>query len=312
MADNVTLPGTDEVVATDQIGSDHYQLMKLVDGTADSTTRLKVVAEDAAHSSGDTGLVAMAVRKDTAAALAGTDADYTPLISDSSGRLHVNVGASELPSGAATSAKQDTLAGLVATAANQTTIIGHVDGIETALASQATAAKQDTLIGHVDGIESALANQATAAHQVTQNGYLDGIEGLLTAIDGRVDGVEAALAGPLITKDAGINATTSLGVTSAVVTSADATTPVAVTGAPTSGQRIQVWDVIVSTDTEMWVELECETTAVILFKVYMAANSTIQITPRGACVLASADKKLMIDTESAGNVAVTCIYSSIA
>jgi hypothetical protein len=32
------------------------------------------------------------VRQDTAAALAGTDADYQPLITDGSGRLHVNVG----------------------------------------------------------------------------------------------------------------------------------------------------------------------------------------------------------------------------
>lgn len=51
-----------------------------------------------------------------------------------------------------------------ATAANQATIIGHVDGIEASLASilaklivaPATEAKQDTLIGHVDGIEAAL------------------------------------------------------------------------------------------------------------------------------------------------------------
>lgn len=47
-----------------------------------------VKAEDAAHSSGDKGIPALAVRKDTAAALAGTDGDYTPLESDASGRLH--------------------------------------------------------------------------------------------------------------------------------------------------------------------------------------------------------------------------------
>lgn len=52
-----------------------------------------VKAEDAAHSSGDRGIMLLAVRKDTAAALAGTDADYIPLIVDASGRLHVNVGA---------------------------------------------------------------------------------------------------------------------------------------------------------------------------------------------------------------------------
>lgn len=49
-------------------------------------------AEDAAHSSGDVGVMAMTVRQDAASALSGTDADYQPLITDSSGRLHVNVG----------------------------------------------------------------------------------------------------------------------------------------------------------------------------------------------------------------------------
>lgn len=49
-------------------------------------------AEDAAHSSGDVGVMALTVRQDTAAALSGTDADYQPLITDGSGRLHVNVG----------------------------------------------------------------------------------------------------------------------------------------------------------------------------------------------------------------------------
>lgn len=57
---------------------------------AGATTIAK--AEDAAHSSGDVGVPALTVRQDTAAALSGTDADYQPLITDSSGRLHVNVG----------------------------------------------------------------------------------------------------------------------------------------------------------------------------------------------------------------------------
>ena len=49
-------------------------------------------AEDTAHASGDVGVMALTVRQDTAAALGGLDADYQPLISDASGRLHVNVG----------------------------------------------------------------------------------------------------------------------------------------------------------------------------------------------------------------------------
>ena len=49
-------------------------------------------AEDAAHSSGDTGVMALAVRRDSAAASSGTDGDYEPLSTDSTGNLRVNVG----------------------------------------------------------------------------------------------------------------------------------------------------------------------------------------------------------------------------
>lgn len=50
-------------------------------------------AEDAAHSSGDVGVMSLTVRKDTAAATSGTDGDYQPPITDSTGRLWTHVGA---------------------------------------------------------------------------------------------------------------------------------------------------------------------------------------------------------------------------
>src|SRR3990167_3376225 len=43
--------------------------------------------EDAAHASGDLGVMGLTVRKDTAAALAGTDGDYAPAETDGKGRL---------------------------------------------------------------------------------------------------------------------------------------------------------------------------------------------------------------------------------
>lgn len=46
-------------------------------------------AEDDAHNSGDVGVMALAVRKDTPAAF-GADGDYAPLASDSVGRLHTS------------------------------------------------------------------------------------------------------------------------------------------------------------------------------------------------------------------------------
>jgi hypothetical protein len=50
------------------------------------------VVEDGASTGGETGTLAMVVRRDTAAQSAGTDGDYSNLINDASGRLHVNVG----------------------------------------------------------------------------------------------------------------------------------------------------------------------------------------------------------------------------
>lgn len=46
-------------------------------------------AEDAAHASGDTGIMPLAVRRDTAAASSGTNGDYEPLQTDALGRLRV-------------------------------------------------------------------------------------------------------------------------------------------------------------------------------------------------------------------------------
>jgi hypothetical protein len=114
------------------------------------------------------------------------------------------------------------------------------------------------------------------------------------------------------TKDAGPSWTGSWGVSSAVVTSADATTPVAVTDAPTSSEKIVITDIIWSSEVEGWLEFEEETSGTILFKVYSPANGSGQITPRTPVKLATANKKLMVDAEAAGNVAVTALYYSEA
>lgn len=119
MADNLTTtttvstPPSGTIYRTDDLGAaGHAQYVKLLDGTdggtgaigGDATNGLDVdvtrvipgtaatnlgKAEDAAHTSGDVGVMALTVRQDTAAALGGTDADYQPLVTDASGRLHV-------------------------------------------------------------------------------------------------------------------------------------------------------------------------------------------------------------------------------
>ena len=135
MADNVELNAATggASIATDDAGvGGHVQIVKLAISTdasatpipAEATNGLDVdvtrvipgtaatalgKAEDAAHSTGDVGVMALGVRKDAAAASSGTDGDYEPLSTDGSGRIWANVGVSALPSGASTSAKQDTM-----------------------------------------------------------------------------------------------------------------------------------------------------------------------------------------------------------
>lgn len=108
MADNVSItPGSGKVVATDETGAgEHMQVMKLAisaDGDrtlipADTANGLDVdatrlpgnlagKADDAAHASGDVGLMPLAVRNDTGAVLADTTLDYVPLTTDSVGGL---------------------------------------------------------------------------------------------------------------------------------------------------------------------------------------------------------------------------------
>lgn len=47
-------------------------------------------AEDAAHSSGDVGVMALAIRDDTIGAMSGAEGDYEPLHTDATGRLYTN------------------------------------------------------------------------------------------------------------------------------------------------------------------------------------------------------------------------------
>jgi hypothetical protein len=90
MADDVAITaGTGTNIATDDIAGSHYQRVKISNGEADSATHLGVYAEDEAHTSADTGLQFLAVRKATPADLSGTDGDYEPL-QVSAGKLWVS------------------------------------------------------------------------------------------------------------------------------------------------------------------------------------------------------------------------------
>lgn len=131
MADNDPIElvdGVNTTVASDDIGGVKYPRVKIVwgpDGSATdvstaSASQLPVelyqngtrlaVAEDAVHISGADGIMALGVRKDSAASLAGTDGDYHPLLVDSQGRLHSAVGS--IPAAARVT---DTISAAIAT-----------------------------------------------------------------------------------------------------------------------------------------------------------------------------------------------------
>ena len=114
-------------------------------------------------------------------------------------------------------------------------------------------------------------------------------------------------------RDAGPAWTSTFGVSGARFTSADASAAdAAVTDAPASGKKLVISDVIVSVGTAMRVDLKEETSGTVFASLYMAANTVVQLTPRGKFKLATADKKLTVRTSAAGNVAVTAFYYSEA
>lgn len=110
------------------------------------------------------------------------------------------------------------------------------------------------------------------------------------------------------TEDAGPSWT----VTRTYTTSANMTMAAALTAAPTSGQKIVLDDIIISTDTAMLFEIEMETSANVLAAVRLPANGTVQLTLRDGLKGDAADKKLYGDASVAGNVYITCCYHSEA
>ncbi len=92
MADNIILNtgSGGSVLAADDISNVFYQRVKLQASAADSTEELSK-AEDTAHSDGDSGLMALAVRRDANTTLVGTDGDYAPFQVDADGKLKVEI-----------------------------------------------------------------------------------------------------------------------------------------------------------------------------------------------------------------------------
>lgn len=78
---------TGAAVTTDANGTIQQYLRGLIKLLVAGALSL-VKAEDAAHASGDIGVMALARRADTATSSSGTDGDYSTLNTDAAGRLH--------------------------------------------------------------------------------------------------------------------------------------------------------------------------------------------------------------------------------
>lgn len=113
--------------------------------------------------------------------------------------------------------------------------------------------------------------------------------------------------------DAGKAWESSLGVSGAPVASADASTAASVTDAPATDEKLVIDQLIVSVGAALTVTFKCETSgAVIVGPLYMAANTTLAIKLEGKVKLATANKKLQVQTSGAGNISVTALYHSEA
>jgi len=137
--------------------------------------------EDAAHQSGDAGQLVLAVRRDTAAVGSDTDGDYSTLNVDGSGRLHVNVGTSALPTGAATSAKQDDVLTLLGTIdADTSTLAGAVNGTEVqvdivSLPNEGQQSMAGSISVAIASDQSAVPVAGNLAHDAVDSGGLVGV-----------------------------------------------------------------------------------------------------------------------------------------
>jgi len=150
LADNLSITsGSGTTIATDDVSSVHYQRVKLVDGTLDSTAAIpgdatnglyvnvtKNVpgtgatnlgkAEDGAHTSGDTGVFALSVYRSTPTQAAGTTADYSALITDQNGRLYVNSAIDSSAMSAAGAALTPKFAAIAASSSGNNTLVAAV------------------------------------------------------------------------------------------------------------------------------------------------------------------------------------------
>lgn len=96
------------------------------------------------------------------------------------------------------------------------------------------------------------------------------------------------------------------------VDSSDVSTIADLSTAPTSGEKIVIDDIFISVGSALTITITEETSGTVLYKLYMAANTSQIIKPANPRKLATADKKVKIQASGAGNVFAHCSWHSIA
>ena len=148
---------------------------------------------------------------------------------------------------------------------------------------------------------SVTGGDASAANQATQ----------ITA----EQAIQALLGGTGATKDNGPAWTSVMGVSGHPVSADIHSSGVAVTDAPTSGQKLVIDDMVVGCDAsnaQVVTLYEESTVGNVLQIVRLIAGTTQQVTTRGKSKLWTADKKLYAQSSAAGTVDVKVLYHSEA
>lgn len=103
------------------------------------------------------------------------------------------------------------------------------------------------------------------------------------------------------TKDAGPAQT----LTQTYTSSADMTTAVAITPAPTTGQKIVAMDILISSDAAMSFTVQMETSNNVLAKVFLPVYGSAQISLAGGLKGDAINKRLFGKASVTGNVSIT-------
>ena len=197
-APTTTVTGT---VTANLSATDNAVLDDIAQKAGDIETAVQAIddivkAEDAAHSSGDKGVMFLGVRQSSQADF-GADGDYVPISINDDGEIRVTSGSG---------------GGGDASASNQTTMIGHLSNIATDQAAlevlhTATNSKIDTMDSVLDNIlvDTSAIKVDAAALEVLQTSTnskldhlsdnLDTLETTLTAIETDQAAIEVLLAG---------------------------------------------------------------------------------------------------------------------